>query len=214
MLLNQYSLLSILLSEARLISSHPFSIKLSAKAMALKNEKLTHLHFYYHNLLAGPNVTALHLNAKGPLHLNDTAGLFGRLTMMDSPLTLEPELSSTTVGSARGLYGVASRTDADFVELFNFVFTADDEYRGSTVTVLGRNPILAAGIREMPVVGGTGVFGFARGKVHLKTHSYNATIGNALVYYITQKKFISREAHNRLLWGKLKKPNSRQLEKG
>ncbi|CAI0388281.1 unnamed protein product [Linum tenue] len=137
--------------------------------MALKNEKLTHLHFYYHNLLAGPNVTALHLNAKGPLHLNDTAGLFGRLTMMDSPLTLEPELSSTTVGSAQGLYGVASRTDADFVELFNFVFTA------------GRNSIFAPGIREMPVIGGTGVFGFARGKVHLKTHSYNATIGNAVV---------------------------------
>ncbi|CAI0454214.1 unnamed protein product [Linum tenue] len=33
----------------------------------------------------------------------------------------------------------------------------------------------------MPVIGGTGVFGFARGKVHLKTHSYNATTGNAIV---------------------------------
>ncbi|CAI0388277.1 unnamed protein product [Linum tenue] len=153
--------------------------------MALKNEKLTHLHFYYHNLLAGPNVTALHLNAKGPLHLNDTAGLFGRLTMMDSPLTLEPELdpelNSTTVGRAQGLYGVASRTDATFMELFNFVFKADGEYRGSTVTVLGRNHILAAGIREMPVVGGTGVFGFARGKVHVKTHSFNTTTGNTVV---------------------------------
>ncbi|CAI0453883.1 unnamed protein product [Linum tenue] len=143
----------------------------------------THLHFYDHNLLAGPNVTALHLNAKGPLHSNDTAGLFGPLTMMDSPLTLEPELSSTTVGSAQGLYGVASRTDADFVELFNFVFTTDNAHRGSTITVLGRNSIFAPGIREMPVVGGTGVFGFARGKVHLKTHSYNATTGNAIVKY-------------------------------
>ncbi|CAI0386996.1 unnamed protein product [Linum tenue] len=155
------------------MSSHPFSAKLSAKAMALKNEKLTHLHFYYHNLLAGPNVTALPLNPK--------AGLFGRLTMVDNPLTLEPELNSTTVGRVQGLYGVASRTDVAFVELVNFVFTADGEYRESTVTVLGRNPILAAGIREMPVVGGTGVFGFARGKVHFKTYSFDTTTGNGVV---------------------------------
>ncbi|CAI0386994.1 unnamed protein product [Linum tenue] len=190
MLLKQYSLfsvlitlflLSILLSEARLMSSHPFSAKLSAKAMALKNEKLTHLHFYYHNLLAGPNVTALPLNPKGPLDFNDPAGLFGRLTMVDNPLTLEPELNSTTVGRVQGLYGVASRTDVAFVELVNFVFTADGEYRESTVTVLGRNPILAAGIREMPVVGGTGVFGFARGKVHFKTYSFDTTTGNGVV---------------------------------
>ncbi|CAI0388279.1 unnamed protein product [Linum tenue] len=186
MLLKQYSLLSvlitlflftILISEARLISSHPFSTKLSAKAMALKNEKLTHLHFYYHNLLAGPNP----LNPKCPLDFNHPAGLFGRLTMADNPLTLDPELNSTTVGRAQGLYGVASRTDATFMELFNFVFKADGEYRGSTVTVLGRNHILAAGIREMPVVGGTGVFGFARGKVHVKTHSFNTTTGNTVV---------------------------------
>ncbi|CAI0453882.1 unnamed protein product [Linum tenue] len=183
-----YSLLSIFLfpilfSEARLIiSSHPFSTKLSAKAMAPKNEKLTHLHFYYHNLLAGPNVTALPLNPKGPLDFSDPADLFGRLTMVDNPLTLDPELNSTTVGSAQGLYGVASRSEVAFVQLFNFVFTADGgEYRGSTVTVLGHNSIFADGTREMPVVGGTGVFGFARGKVHLKTYSFNTTTGNAIV---------------------------------
>ncbi|CAL1357674.1 unnamed protein product [Linum trigynum] len=191
MLLKQYSLFSvlitlflfaILLSEARLMSSHPFSTELSAKAMALKNEKLTHLHFYYHNLLAGPNATALPLNPKGPLDYSHPARLFGGLIMADNPLTLDPELDSTAVGRVQGLYGVASRTDAALVELFNFVFTAHGgEYRGSTVTVLGRNPILAAGTREMPVVAGTGVFGFARGKVHLKTHSFNETTGNAVV---------------------------------
>ncbi|CAI0453881.1 unnamed protein product [Linum tenue] len=150
--------------------------------MAPKNEKLTHLHFYYHNLLAGPNVTALPLNPKGPLDFSDPADLFGRLTMVDNPLTLDPELNSTTVGSAQGLYGVASRSEVAFVQLFNFVFTADGgEYRGSTVTVLGHNSIFADGTREMPVVGGTGVFGFARGKVHLKTYSFNTTTGNAIV---------------------------------
>ncbi|CAI0453879.1 unnamed protein product [Linum tenue] len=102
--------------------------------------------------------------------------------MVDNPLTLDPELNSTTVGSAQGLYGVASRSEVAFVQLFNFVFTADGgEYRGSTVTVLGHNSIFADGTREMPVVGGTGVFGFARGKVHLKTYSFNTTTGNAIV---------------------------------
>ncbi|CAI0453885.1 unnamed protein product [Linum tenue] len=183
-MLRLYSLLflfTILFSEARLTSSHPFSTKLSAKAMALKNEKLTHLHFYYHNLLAGPNATALPLNPKGPLDYSHPAGLFGRLTMADNPLTLDPELNSTEVGRVQGLYGVASRTDAALVELFNFVFTADGKYRGSTVTVLGRNPILATGTREMPVVGGTGVFCFARGKVHLKTQLFDKKTGNAVV---------------------------------
>ncbi|CAI0454215.1 unnamed protein product [Linum tenue] len=186
-----YSLLSIFLfailfSEARLIiSSHPFSTKLSAKAMAPKNEKLTHNHFYYHNLLAGPNVTALPLNPKGPLDFSDPADLFGRLTMVDNPLTLDPELNSTTVGSAQGLYGVASRSEVAFVQLFNFVFTADGgEYRGSTVTdslCWDTTPYLPTGQGRCRSSAGTGVFGFARGKVHLKTYSFNTTTGNAIV---------------------------------
>ncbi|KAL7153189.1 hypothetical protein ABFS83_04G149600 [Erythranthe nasuta] len=44
---------------------------------------------------------------------------------------------------------------------FNFVFTAG-EFNGSTLCVLGRNPIEKSD-RELPVVGGTGAFRMARG---------------------------------------------------
>ncbi|OWM69255.1 hypothetical protein CDL15_Pgr025442 [Punica granatum] len=43
----------------------------------------------------------------------------------------------------------------------NFAFV-EGKYNGSSLTVLGRNPVFDA-VREMPVVGGIGLFRFAHG---------------------------------------------------
>ncbi|CAN1278037.1 Dirigent protein 3, partial [Linum perenne] len=163
-------------------SSRAFATKLSAKSLGSKHEKLTHLHFYFHNLLSGPNVTAEPLNKQGPIDFNDPARLFGRLTMVDNPLTLDPDLNSTTVGRAHGMYGVASKTEIDFMMVLNFVFS-EGEYRGSTFSLLGHNAIFAGGEREMPVVGGTGVFRFGRGHAHAETYSLDTSTGNTVVEY-------------------------------
>ncbi|PKI26287.1 hypothetical protein CRG98_049024, partial [Punica granatum] len=63
----------------------------------------------------------------------------------------------------------------------NFVFI-EGKYNGSTITILGRNPVFNA-VREMPVVGGSGLFRFARGYVQLRTHNFDPKTGDATVEY-------------------------------
>jgi hypothetical protein len=81
--------------------------------------------------------------------------------MMDNLLTEEQELTSKKVGRAQGLFGLASLEDRGMVMLINLAFT-EGEFAGSTLSMLGRNPVQDT-VRELPIVGGTGVFRFARG---------------------------------------------------
>ncbi|KAM0980903.1 hypothetical protein ACFX2J_014023 [Malus domestica] len=63
----------------------------------------------------------------------------------------------------------------------NFVFV-EGKYNGSTLSVLGRNAVLSA-VREMPIVGGSGLFRFARGYAHASTHQFDIKTGDAVVEY-------------------------------
>ncbi|KAG7585335.1 Jacalin-like lectin domain superfamily [Arabidopsis thaliana x Arabidopsis arenosa] len=58
----------------------------------------------------------------------------------------------------------------------------DGKYNGSTITVFGRNSVFDK-VREMPVIGGSGLFRFARGYVQARTHEFNLKTGNAIVEY-------------------------------
>ncbi|KAK2386175.1 dirigent protein [Trifolium repens] len=80
---------------------------------------------------------------------------------MDNLLTEEQELTSKKIGRAQGLFGLASLEDRGMVMLINLAFT-EGEFAGSTLSMLGRNPVQNT-VRELPIVGGTGVFRFARG---------------------------------------------------
>ncbi|KAL8204818.1 hypothetical protein R6Q57_010441 [Mikania cordata] len=63
----------------------------------------------------------------------------------------------------------------------NYVFD-DERFNGSTLSVLGRNPVTSP-VRELPVVGGTGVFRFASGYAEARTLFVNETNGDAIVEY-------------------------------
>ncbi|CAN1133720.1 Dirigent protein 20 [Linum perenne] len=137
-------------------------------------EKLTHLKFYFHDIVSGPNPTAL------PVVRSESTNAW-LVVMMDDPLTVGPNLTSKLVGRAQGIYASASQSELSFLMVLNFAFK-EGKYNGSNLSVLGRNNPFS-GVREMPVVGGSGAFRFARGYAQARTHWIDLKSGDAVVEY-------------------------------
>ncbi|CAN0917144.1 Pterocarpan synthase 1 [Linum grandiflorum] len=129
-------------------------------------ERSVHLHFYFHDILSGKNPSAVRI--AGPA--DGSIAAFGNTMAVDDPLTEGPEASSKVVGKAQGLYSLASRDDFSLLMVMNFAFTQ------------GRNPIMDDQ-REMPIVGGCGVFKEARGYVMAHTYWVDSKTGDAIVEY-------------------------------
>lgn len=85
------------------------------------------------------------------------------------------------MGRAQGLYASASQSEDALLMSMNLAFT-EGKFNGSSLTVLGRNAVVEA-VREMPIIGGSGLFRFARGYAQAKTLTFNATTGDAVVEY-------------------------------
>ncbi|GMI79678.1 hypothetical protein HRI_001637100 [Hibiscus trionum] len=168
-----------LTSSFATVEPKPFSRYISPLSMGLnKPEKLSHLHFYFHDIVAGKNATAVRV-AKAPTTSDSSP--FGAVVAIDDPLTVSPDIGSKLVGRAQGIYALTSQTEASLLMAYNFAFM-EGKYNGSTLTVMGRNPVFSA-VREMPLVGGSGVFRFARGYVEARTHTFDLKTGNAVVEY-------------------------------
>ncbi|CAK8574810.1 unnamed protein product [Lathyrus sativus] len=144
-----------------------------------KKEKLNHFKFYWHNIATGKNATSIEV-VPSPKMINSTT-YFGSISMMDSPLTIRPELSSKLVGKAEGFYASASQVELGLLMAMNCALI-EGKYNGSSITILGRNPVFDK-VKEMPVVGGTGVFKFARGYAQVTTHSLDFKTGLAIDEY-------------------------------
>ncbi|KAK8633139.1 hypothetical protein V6N13_013993 [Hibiscus sabdariffa] len=168
-----------LTSSFAAVEPKPFSRYISPLSLGLnKPEKLSHLHFYFHDIVTGKNVTGVRV-AKAPT--TSDSHPFGAVVMIDDALTVSPDIGSKLVGRAQGIYALTSLTEASLLMAYNFAFM-EGKYNGSTLTVMGRNPVFSA-VREMPVIGGSGVFRFARGYVEAKTHTFDLKTGNAVVEY-------------------------------
>ncbi|XVF47476.1 hypothetical protein PTKIN_Ptkin03bG0111700 [Pterospermum kingtungense] len=154
-----------------------FVKSMDRKLLGLKKEKLSHFRLYWHDIVGGRNPTAVPVVP--PSRNSSTA--FGMISVIDDPLTIGPELSSKMVGRAQGFYSSASQQEVGLLMAMNFAFM-EGKYNGSTITVLGRNTVFSK-VREMPVIGGSGLFRFARGYVHAKTHRFDITTGDAVVEY-------------------------------
>ncbi|KAL2320891.1 hypothetical protein Fmac_029860 [Flemingia macrophylla] len=148
--------------------------------MGLGEDKFTHLHFYYHDIVSGPNPSMM-LVAEPNGKAIDTLP-FGTVVAMDDPLTTGPERDSKVVGKAQGLYASISQGELGLMMVMTMAFT-DGEFNGSTISVLGRNMIMSESVREMPIIGGTGAFRFARGYAQTKFYSVDFTKGDATVEY-------------------------------
>ncbi|MBA0698156.1 hypothetical protein Goari_021661 [Gossypium aridum] len=159
--------------------SEVFGKYISPSSLGLKREKLSHLHFYLHDVLSGKNVTGIRVVDGKPLTNHSSQFIFGDVYVIDDPLTIEPDINSKTVGKAQGTYTVASQGELSLLMVTNFAFT-EGKYNGSSLSVLGRNEVLST-VREMPIVGGSGVFRFARGYAQVRTQSINQA--RAIVEY-------------------------------
>ncbi|XP_072950220.1 dirigent protein 22-like [Typha angustifolia] len=143
------------------------------------DEKLSHFRVYWHDIVSGPSPTSIRV-AEAPT-TNSSATLFGAVIVIDDPLTVGPEITSELVGRAEGLYAADSKELPAIIMAMNFVFLGG-KYNRSSITILGRNEVLLP-IREMPIVGGSGLFRMARGYVQAQTYSLNPSTGDAVVEY-------------------------------
>lgn len=143
----------------------------------------THIQFYMHDTPGGLNPSAVRVagqptNATGS---NPEAMFgFGSIYVMDNSLTATPDINSTLIGRAQGIYAMSSQeTELSLLMTLTYNFVSGI-YNGSSLSIVGRNPVMNE-VREMPVVGGTGVFRLARGFALAKTHSINQV--DAIVGY-------------------------------
>lgn len=175
-------LLLIIISLVAAISgAQSFHVETTWGNTRLDAEKqtVTNLQFYFHDIVSGKNPSAVRVAQAAGTEKSPT--LFGAVLMADDPLTETPDPKSKLVGRAQGLYGSASQGELGLIMAFNFGFV-DGMYNGSSISILGLNSALNP-VREMAVVGGTGIFRLARGYAVAQTHWFDIATGDAIVGY-------------------------------
>ncbi|KAM0946318.1 putative dirigent protein [Dioscorea sansibarensis] len=172
-------LLLLLLLSITTTSSSSSSSFSSDKLKTMKKKKLTHFTVYWHDIVSGHNPSGA-VVAHTPTTSTSTTS-FGLVRIIDNPLTKGPTLSSDLLGRAQGFYAFTSLESVDLFMAMNFVFTSG-KYNGSTVTILGRDEVFTD-VREMPVVGGSGLFRWAQGYAQARTSMVNMTTHDAVVKY-------------------------------
>jgi hypothetical protein len=152
----------------------------AAAASSGGGEKSTHIKLYWHDVVSGPSPTAVQVAHADVTNTSKTG--FGAVVVIDDPLTEGPDLkTSKPLGRAQGTYIAAGKDQLSLMMSMNFVFQAG-KYNGSTLAIMGRNAAFDA-VREMAIVGGTGVFRMARGYAQARTHTLDLKTGDATVEY-------------------------------
>ncbi|TVU51213.1 hypothetical protein EJB05_02623, partial [Eragrostis curvula] len=154
---------------------------LAAVASPVAYAEETQIKVYWHDVVSGPNPTSVPVAQAAVTNTSRT--YFGMVVVIDNALTDGPDLnSSRLVGRAQGTYTSAGKDVLAFLMNMNFVFQGG-KYNGSTVAVVfGRNEVFSD-VREMAIVGGTGVFRLARGYAQARTQAFDLSTGDATVEY-------------------------------
>ncbi|KAK8455941.1 hypothetical protein SEVIR_4G249100v4 [Setaria viridis] len=123
-----------------------------------------HLRLYMHDIIGGPEQTAIHLirNA-GPPHKSLKGAYFGDTMAIDDLVTDGPGIDSGSVGRAQGTYMLSSQHEEVLVAAVTVTLT-DGPYSGSTFVIAGRVGIYDDK-SELAIVGGTGQLRRAAGYV-------------------------------------------------
>lgn len=183
------SLMSMLIVSCLLIAT----VDAEEERAVLQNicggeERLAKIHFYVQDVLGGPNSTVYEV-ARASITANSVTG-FGQVRVLDDVVTATPQKNSAELGRAQGLITFSDLQISALTMNMNFVFTAG-KYNGSTICILGRNQIGDAR-RELAVVGGTGVFRFARGYAFSSTYSYDVDTNYGVLEYTIYTTYVQR----------------------
>lgn len=143
------------------------------------DEKPTYFRFYMHDDYSGPNPCSAKVVSGPPAMAGAGPRFFGDIMVLNNALTEGPKASSRAVGRAQGFAARVSRDGTVSELVMTVVFEEEGPHKGSTITVLGRVDV-GLPVRELPVVGGTGVFRMVRGHVFTKSHDYNLGTGGAV----------------------------------
>lgn len=140
---------------------------------AAHKSDVAHIEFYVHDIVGGPNQTAARVAGRSNFtNSYQVAVNFGSFFVIDKPLTVSPDRNSTVLGHAQGIYAMASHhNELSLLMTLTYVFISG-HFNGSSFSVVGRNPVMQEE-REMPIVGGTGIFRLARGYCLARTFSMN-----------------------------------------
>ncbi|KAL9149022.1 hypothetical protein ABFS82_12G082700 [Erythranthe guttata] len=156
------------------------------KSFSQQKQKFAKLRFYIQDKLGGPNATIWEV-ARAEITATSPT-MFGQVRVLDDLITAEPDRNSAKVGRAQGHIASSDLTNSALTMNLNFVFTAG-KYNGSTLCILGQNPI-GSSDRELPVVGGTGVFRMARGFSISNTYSYDAVEDYGVLEYTVYVSYV------------------------
>ncbi|KAK1386527.1 Dirigent protein [Heracleum sosnowskyi] len=100
--------------------SQDLSKKIPQNSLGLNEEKLTHLHFYFHDIVSGRNPTIVQVASADITNTSST--YFAAIMMIDDPLTEGPERSSKQVGRAQGIYVSASLSELSISSTHSVTF--------------------------------------------------------------------------------------------
>ncbi|KAL8089940.1 dirigent protein 22-like [Apium graveolens] len=151
----------------------PEAVEKWFKKLPYKKEKVTKLRVFLHEKGNGNGINqTAYVVAQSNISSTSNSS-FGFVSMIDDILREGAEPDSPIVGRAQGLMGSCSLEETTLIMSFTFVFTTG-KYNGSSISILGRNP-LPNEYRELPIVGGSGVFRLARGVITTRTIMFNVT---------------------------------------
>ncbi|KAH6823195.1 hypothetical protein C2S53_016618 [Perilla frutescens var. hirtella] len=175
----------LILSSLLIAGTHAISRELESskdaenwfRNLSQRKQKFAKLRFYIHDALGGPNATVWEVARATITAASPTS--FGQVRVLDDLITAEPDQNSEKLGRAQGLVTSADLHEPALAMNLNLVFTAG-RYNGSTLCIGGRNPIDTMD-RELPVLGGTGVFRMAGGFSISNIYSY-APVQNYFVW--------------------------------
>ncbi|XP_057796361.1 dirigent protein 21-like [Salvia miltiorrhiza] len=152
------------------------------------NKSTTKLHFYVHDVRAGPNATLFNVANSSITATSPTA--FGRVNVFDDSVTVAPDITSEEVARAQGTTTSMDLNVQAYSMNLNFFLTSG-EFNGSTVTVIGRNQF-ADEERELSVATGSKAFRDARGYAITKTVSFEEATNYSVLEYTIYVKTSKR----------------------